>query len=106
MATPRGPSPIRTDFLATLGAGAPAIAVLESLDQAGLLAALIPEWDSVRCRAQHNPVHRFTVDRHLLETAAAAAAADDGDVERRDLLLVGALLHDIGKGSTRAATTP
>ena len=91
------PEPVRTDFLATLGAGAPAIPVLESLDQAGLLAALIPEWDSVRCRAQHNPVHRFTVDRHLLETASAAAT-DDGDVERRDLLLVGALLHDIGKG--------
>jgi [protein-PII] uridylyltransferase len=85
------------DFLAVLGAGQPAIAVLESLDQAGLLAALIPEWDAVRCRAQHNPVHRFTVDRHLLETAAAAADLD-GDLERRDLLVVGCLLHDIGKG--------
>ncbi|WP_375483578.1 [protein-PII] uridylyltransferase [uncultured Jatrophihabitans sp.] len=91
------PEAVRTDFLAVLGAGQPGTAVLESLDQAGLLAALVPEWDSVRCRAQHNPVHRFTVDRHLLETASAAAA-DDGDVERRDLLLVGALLHDIGKG--------
>jgi [protein-PII] uridylyltransferase len=85
------------DFLALLGTGQPAIAVLESLDEAGLLVALIPEWDAVRCRAQHNPVHRFTVDRHLLETAAAAAE-DDSGVERRDLLLVGALLHDIGKG--------
>jgi [protein-PII] uridylyltransferase len=85
------------DFLAMLGAGHPAIAVLESLDQAGLLEVLIPEWDAVRCRAQHNPVHRFTVDRHLLETAAAAAE-HDGDLDRRDLLLVGCLLHDIGKG--------
>lgn len=85
------------DFLAVLGAGTPAIAVLESLDQAGLLAALIPEWDAVRCRAQHNPVHRYTVDRHLLGTAAAAAE-HDGDVDRRDLLVLGALLHDIGKG--------
>ncbi len=91
------PEAIRTDFVATLGAGPTAIPVLESLDQAGLLAALIPEWDSVRCRAQHNPVHRFTVDRHLLETASAAAV-DDGNVARRDLLLVGAFLHDIGKG--------
>ncbi|MEO9139607.1 MAG: [protein-PII] uridylyltransferase [Jatrophihabitans sp.] len=85
------------DFLAVLGAGTPAIGVLEALDQAGLLVALIPEWDAVRCRAQHNPVHRFTVDRHLLETAAAAAEHDD-DVDRRDLLVMGALLHDIGKG--------
>ncbi len=91
------PRPVLDDFLAVLGAGRPAIPVLESLDQAGLLVALIPEWDAVRCRAQHNPVHRFTVDRHLLGTAAAAAE-HDGDVDRRDLLLVGALLHDIGKG--------
>jgi [protein-PII] uridylyltransferase len=91
------PRVVLDDFLAVLGAGHPAIGVLESLDQAGLLAALIPEWDAVRCRAQHNPVHRFTVDRHLLE-CAAAAAEHDCDVDRRDLLLVGCLLHDIGKG--------
>ncbi|WP_375480059.1 [protein-PII] uridylyltransferase [uncultured Jatrophihabitans sp.] len=84
------------DLLAVLGVGKPAIPVLESLDQAGLLVALIPEWDAVRCRAQHNPVHKFTVDRHLLETAALAA--QDGEVDRRDLLIIGALLHDIGKG--------
>jgi len=91
------PAAARGDFVAVLGAGRPGVAVLESLDDAGLLAGLIPEWSAVRCRAQHNPVHRFTVDRHLLETAAAAAE-QDGEVDRRDLLLVGALLHDIGKG--------
>jgi [protein-PII] uridylyltransferase len=91
------PAAARADFVAVLGAGPPGIGVLESLDQAGLLVGLIPEWDAVRCRAQHNPVHRFTVDRHLLETAAAAAE-HDGDVERPDLLVLGALLHDIGKG--------
>ncbi len=85
------------DLLGVLGTGAHAVPVMESLDQAGLLVALIPEWEAVRCRAQHNPVHRFTVDRHLLGTAAAAAAADAG-VDRRDLLVIGALLHDIGKG--------
>ena len=85
------------DFLGLLGAGRPAIAVFESLDHAGLLTRLIPEWNAVRCRAQHNPVHRFTVDRHLLETAARAAE-QDGGVERHDLLLLGCFLHDIGKG--------
>jgi [protein-PII] uridylyltransferase len=91
------PRAVLEEFLGLLGAGQPAIPVFESLDSAGLLARLIPEWDAVRCRAQHNPVHRFTVDRHLLETAAAAAE-HDGEVDRRDLLLVGCLLHDIGKG--------
>jgi [protein-PII] uridylyltransferase len=91
------------DFLALLGTGTPAIHVLESLDHAGLLVRLIPEWEAVRCRAQHNPVHRFTVDRHLLETAAAAADLD-GHLDRRDLLVVGCLLHDIGKGYPASST--
>jgi [protein-PII] uridylyltransferase len=57
----------------------------------------MPEWNAVRFAAQHNPVHRWTVDRHLLE-AAAQAADLVRQVSRPDLLLIGALLHDIGKG--------
>jgi len=91
------PAHMRDDFVSVLGAGQPAVQVLESLDHAGLLARLVPEWDAVRCKAQHNPVHRFTVDRHLLETAAQAAQFTR-QVSRPDLLLLGALLHDIGKG--------
>ncbi|MGI8760506.1 MAG: [protein-PII] uridylyltransferase [Jatrophihabitantaceae bacterium] len=91
------PEGARAEFVSLLGAGPPAVAVLESLDLAGLLVRLIPEWAAVRCKAQHNPVHRFTVDRHLLETAAHAATSAT-NVARPDLLVVGALLHDIGKG--------
>ena len=94
------PDEMRADFVAVLGTGSRGVSVLEALDLAGLLRVLIPEWDEVRCRAQHNPVHRYTVDRHLLETAAAAGA-DLRTVDRPDLLLVGALLHDIGKGLVR-----
>ena len=91
------PAEARNALLALLGAGASAIAVWEALDQEGLLAALIPDWDRVRNRPQRNPLHRFTVDRHLVECAANAAALAR-DVSRPDLLLLAALLHDIGKG--------
>jgi [protein-PII] uridylyltransferase len=91
------PSDARNALLALLGAGASAIAVWEALDQEGLLATLIPDWERVRNRPQRNPLHRFTVDRHLVECAANAAGLAR-DVSRPDLLLLAALLHDIGKG--------
>ncbi|HEX8082361.1 MAG TPA: [protein-PII] uridylyltransferase [Jatrophihabitans sp.] len=91
------PAAAREEFVALLGAGARAVPALEALDQHGLLSRLLPEWEQVRFKAQHNPVHLFTVDRHLIETAVRAGALAS-EVARPDLLLVGALLHDIGKG--------
>ncbi|RBY82267.1 [protein-PII] uridylyltransferase [Blastococcus sp. TF02A-26] len=91
------PAEVRWSFLRLLASGRSAVPVLEQLDQEGLLARVLPEWDRVRSLPQRHPWHRFTVDRHLVE-AAAAAAELTRDVDRPDLLLVGALLHDIGKG--------
>ena len=91
------PSAGRDWLLALLGAGSDAVPVVEALDQAGLFVRLIPEWERVRCKPQRNPVHRFTVDRHLVE-AATHAAEFSRRVARPDLLVLGALLHDIGKG--------
>ncbi len=100
----------REAFFDLLGAGWGILDVFESLDHAGVLERLIPEWPSVRAYPQRNAYHRFTVDRHLLETIAETAAlldpdapqgADfDGEVARaapRELVFMGALLHDIGK---------
>ncbi|SOD92987.1 [protein-PII] uridylyltransferase [Blastococcus haudaquaticus] len=91
------PAEVRWSFLRLLASGRSAVPVLEQLDQEGLLARLIPEWDRIRSLPQRHPWHRFTVDRHLVEAAAAAAELTH-DVDRPDLLLVAALLHDIGKG--------
>jgi [protein-PII] uridylyltransferase len=91
------PPEVRWSFLRLLASGRAAVPLLEQLDQEGLLSRLIPEWDRVRSLPQRHPWHRFTVDRHLVEAAAAAAELTH-DVDRPDLLLVAALLHDIGKG--------
>jgi [protein-PII] uridylyltransferase len=91
------PEEARRSLVSLLGAGPRAVPLLEALDHRGVLVRLIPEWAAVRNRPQRNAYHRFTVDRHLLE-AAANAASFVRQVARPDLLLVGCLLHDIGKG--------
>jgi len=91
------PAEAREEFVSLLGAGEATVPVWEALEAEGLIARLLPDWERVRCRPQRNPVHRFTVDRHLVETAVRASALTRR-VQRPDLLLVGALLHDIGKG--------
>ena len=91
------PPEARWSFLRLLASGHAAVPVIEQLDQQGLLVRLLPEWERVRSLPQRHPWHRFTVDRHLVEAAASAAELTH-DVDRPDLLLVAALLHDIGKG--------
>ncbi|MDQ6697964.1 MAG: [protein-PII] uridylyltransferase [Actinomycetota bacterium] len=91
------PDEARRLFVDLLRCGHQAIPIIEALDQSGLWGRLFPEWEPIRSRPQRNAYHRFTVDRHLYETAANAAALADR-VQRPDLLVVGALLHDIGKG--------
>jgi [protein-PII] uridylyltransferase len=91
------PAGARDALIALLGAGQAAVGVWEALDQEGLINALLPGWERVRNRPQRNPLHKHTVDRHLVETAARAAALTR-EVARPDLLLLAAFLHDIGKG--------
>jgi len=91
------PAEARDLFVDLLAAGPAAVPVIEDLDQVGLWVLLVPEWEPCRSRPQRNAYHRFTVDRHLMEAAAEASRLVDR-VDRPDLLLVGALFHDIGKG--------
>ncbi len=91
------PAEARELFVELLAAGAAAVPVIEDLDQVGLFVLMVPEWEPCRSRPQRNAYHRFTVDRHLMEAAAEASRLVE-QVDRPDLLLVGALFHDIGKG--------
>jgi [protein-PII] uridylyltransferase len=81
--------------LLTSGPGLPR--VWDELDFAGVVDRILPEWAAIRLRGSSSPVHRFTIDRHSLETCVQAALVKR-DVARPDLLAVAALLHDIGKG--------
>jgi [protein-PII] uridylyltransferase len=91
------PAEAREQLVTLLGSGRPTVDVWEALEAEGVITRLLPDWERVRCRPQRNAVHIWTVDRHLIETAVRASEFTRR-VHRPDLLLVAALLHDIGKG--------
>ena len=70
----------------------------ETLEETGALAGFLPEWERIRLLPHASAIHRFTVDRHVVETCIEASALIRR-VARPDVLMVAALLHDIGKGS-------
>jgi len=91
------PGAARTWLVRLLAAGRGIVDVFEAFDQSELLFQYLPEWKRIRALPQRHPAHLFTVDRHLIETVAVAAELTRR-VRRPDLLLIGALFHDIGKG--------
>lgn len=91
------PSEALSDLLVLLGSGSHMLAPIEALDRTGLWGRLLPEWGAVRDLPPRDAVHTWTVDRHLVETAVNASAMATR-VTRPDLLLLGALIHDLGKG--------
>jgi [protein-PII] uridylyltransferase len=91
------PRPAQDALFSLLAAGPGLVDVVEALDRTGLWGRLFPEWGAVRDLPPRDPVHLWTVDRHLVQTTVQAAALVT-TVPRPDLLLLGALLHDIGKG--------
>ncbi|MEV4478791.1 [protein-PII] uridylyltransferase [Micromonospora coxensis] len=91
------PPEARAALTTLLGAGPGLVPAWETCDRYGLIDGWLPEWTRLRSLPQHNPVHRFTLDRHLVQTAYEASR-HTREVDRPDLLLLGAFLHDIGKG--------
>src|SRR4029434_6353420 len=84
---------------------------LREMHELGVLGRYLPEWGALTCLVQYDVYHRFTADQHSLlavenlEALAPGQSADSegnaqvvSEVERPGLLMMGMLLHDIGKG--------
>jgi [protein-PII] uridylyltransferase len=93
-----------------LGADYPGIA-LRPMQRLGLLSEILPEFARIDSLVVRDFYHRYTVDEHTLRTIehlqeltepADARGTHFKELwktaERRDLLILALLLHDIGKG--------
>ena len=92
------PPEARRLLVRLLASGRGLLGTWETLEETGALAQILPEWERIRLLPHASAIHRFTVDRHVVETCTEAAALIR-QVARPDVLMVAALLHDIGKGS-------
>ncbi|MBZ8178076.1 [protein-PII] uridylyltransferase [Corynebacterium sp. 3HC-13] len=88
------------DFIAVLASSEWSPHVVAELDAHGLWERFVPDWQWVRGRRPAEPIHIHSIDNHLLATVAECARRSV-QVARPDLLLLGALFHDIGKGYGR-----
>jgi [protein-PII] uridylyltransferase len=84
---------------------------LEQMQDLGLLAALMPEWEPSTGRVQHDIYHVYTVDQHALYAVGRLHALARGEhakefpvpsdtakeIERPIAQALGTLLHDVGK---------
>ncbi|MDH3393967.1 MAG: [protein-PII] uridylyltransferase, partial [Desulfobulbaceae bacterium] len=87
--------------------------VLRKMHHMHLLNAFIPEFKNVFCKVQFDLYHIYTVDIHTLFAIEEMCKLWDGEyrqahplltsvadnIEKRELMLLAILFHDIGKGS-------
>jgi [protein-PII] uridylyltransferase len=80
---------------------------LRSLHENGVLEAVLPCFQHIRCLLQFNQYHHYTVDEHILRAIEAAEGFqnDPGfvgqayrEIHHKELLHLALLLHDAGKG--------
>ena len=91
------PEGARQLLVRLLASGRGLLGVWETLEETGAIAQILPEWERIRSLPHASAIHRFTVDRHVVETCIEASSLIR-TVARPDVLMVAAVLHDIGKG--------
>ena len=99
--------PGRRAFWAMLR-GSPSLGtLLRVASDTGVLSRLIPEWEHVRGLVQFTEYHEYTVDEHSIVAVehAVALAGEQSDLgrvyqatDRKQLLHLALLIHDLGKG--------
>jgi [protein-PII] uridylyltransferase len=80
------------------------------MHELGLLGRYLPEFGALTCLVQYDVYHKFSADQHSLlavehlEALAPGQSAESegaaqvfSEVERPELLMLGMLLHDVGK---------
>jgi [protein-PII] uridylyltransferase len=99
-------------FLRILDSERRVMRTLMAMNELGLLARYLPEWEHIVCRWQHVIYHTYTVDVHSIFLVEELRRLWQGKYERalpeltelmrscedRPVLFLGSLLHDIGKG--------
>ncbi len=85
---------------------------LRRMNELGVLAAFIPEFEPIVAMMQFNVYHSYTVDEHIIQTISVFAQIERGELVEdlplssailsqginRRVMYVALLLHDIGKG--------
>ncbi|AJE67746.1 [protein-PII] uridylyltransferase [Corynebacterium glutamicum] len=94
------PPAASADFFRILSSPENTRRVVKQMDRHHLWERYVPEWDRIRGLMPREPSHVSTIDEHSLNTVAGCAL-ETVTVARPDLLVLGALYHDIGKGTDR-----
>lgn len=85
---------------------------LRRMNELGVLAAFLPEFENIVAMMQFNVYHHYTVDEHIIQCISCLAQIERGELieelpiasgilksgVNRRVLYVAILLHDIGKG--------
>src|SRR5438477_2133299 len=103
-------APIRDLFLDICRTWGRVAQTFREMHELGLLGRFLPEFGALTCLVQYDVYHKFSADQHSLlavehleALAPGQSAESEGaarvftEIEKPELLMLGMLLHDIGK---------